>query len=43
MKTSKLFEARENANDLVAIVFSYTSDWLKGWSSFQDQSQRKVK
>ena len=31
VKTSKLCEARENANDQVAFVFSFEAYWLKGW------------
>ena len=31
MKTSKLLEVREKANDQVAIIFSFTSGWLGGW------------
>ena len=34
MKTSALFEARENAYDQVAIVVSFASDWLRGWCEF---------
>ena len=34
MKTSKLLKARENAGDQVAIVFSFASDWLRGWHEF---------
>ena len=34
MKTSALLEARENANDQVAIVVSFASDWLRGWCEF---------
>lgn len=31
VKTSKLCEARENANDQVAFVFSFEAYWLKRW------------
>ena len=34
MKTSKLLKARENADDQVAIVFNFASDWLRGWREF---------
>ena len=34
MKTNKLLKARENAGDHVAIVFSFASDWLRGWREF---------
>lgn len=30
----KLREARENANDQVAVVYSFASDWLKVWREF---------
>ena len=45
MKTSKLLEARENAPDQVAIVFSFASDWLRGWreSSGPITVRRQVK
>lgn len=43
MKTSKLLEVRENANDQVAIIFSFTSGWLGGWHMYSDQLQSKVK
>ena len=41
VKTSKLCEARENANDQVAFVFSFEAYWLK--ASATDQSQSKEK
>lgn len=31
VKTSKLCEARENANDQVAFVFNFEAYWSKGW------------
>ena len=31
---NKLLEARENANDHVALNFRYESDWLRGWRKF---------
>ena len=31
---NKLLEARENANDQVALNFRYESDWLRGWRKF---------
>ena len=34
IKISKLLEARENANEKVAIVFSFASDWLGGERKF---------
>ena len=34
VKTNKLLKARENADDQVAIVFSFASDWLRGWHEF---------
>ena len=34
MKTCKLLEERENANDQVTIGFSFASDWLRGWREF---------
>ena len=34
VKTSKLSEARENADDQVAISFSFGSDWLKKLGEF---------
>ena len=45
MKTSALLEARENANDQVAIVVSFASDWLRGWCEFSGPitEQRLVK
>ena len=44
VKTGKLLEARENANDHVVIVFLvlYLIGWENG-TSFRDQSQSKVK
>ena len=39
MKTSKLLEARENANDPVAIVLSFAKDG----TSFLDQLNNKKK
>ena len=34
MKTSKLLEARENANDHAVDVLSLASDWLRWWREF---------
>ena len=46
MKTSKLLEVRENANDQVAIIFSFTSGWLGGWHMSSEpitkQSKKKT-
>ena len=39
LKKTKLLEARENANDPLAIVFSFTIDWLRG----SRKSSRPVK
>ena len=38
-KKTKLLEARENENDPLAIVFSFTIDWLRG----SRKSSRPVK
>ena len=40
VKTSKLLEARENANDQVAIVFNFVSDCLRRWREFSWTSHR---
>ena len=42
MKTSSRPEARENASDKVAIVFSFASDWLKDGSSFFTRHRAKI-
>lgn len=46
MITSKLLEARENAqenaNDLVAIVFSSEPDWLRGFGEFSGTVTEQV-
>lgn len=34
VRTNKPLEARENANNKVAIVLSFASDWLRGWREF---------
>ena len=34
VETSKLFEARENANGLVAIGVTFEFDWLRSWRQF---------
>ena len=33
-ETRNLFEAREDTSDQVAVVFSFESDWLRGWRKF---------
>lgn len=38
---SRLLEARLDANNQVAIVFSFASDWLREIVSFLDQLQNK--
>ena len=42
MKTSQLLEARENASDAVAIVFSLASDWLRGWRTFSEPITKAI-
>ena len=43
MKTCKLLEARENANDYVAVVFSFVSDRLRGWREVSEPITEKNK
>ena len=33
-ETRNLFEAREDTSAQVAVVFSFESDWLRGWRRF---------
>ena len=33
-ETRNLFEAREDTSDQVAVVFSFESDWFRGWRRF---------
>ena len=42
MKTSSRLEARENANDKVAIFFSFASDWFKDGASFFTNHRAKL-
>ena len=37
VRTSNLPRARENADDQVAIGFSFESDWLRKWREFSRQ------
>ena len=39
----KLLEARENANDKVAIVLSFASDWFRGWREFSGPIAKRIK
>ena len=34
LKTCKIFQARETANDQVMIGFSFASNWIRGWCEF---------
>ena len=43
MKTSKLFEARENGNYQITRGLSLESDWLKRWSELTVFSFSKIK
>ena len=35
-ETRNLFEAREDTSAQVAVVFSFESDWLRGWRRFSE-------
>ena len=39
----KLLEARENANNIVAIVLSFTSDWFRRWREFSGLIAKQIK
>ena len=39
----KRLEARENANDKVAIVLSFASDWFGGWREFSGLIAKRIK
>ena len=38
-----MLEARENANDNVATVFSFASNWLGGWYEFSGPITKQSK
>ena len=39
----KLLEARENANNIVAIVLSFASDWFRRWREFSGLIAKRIK
>ena len=43
IKTTKLHKARENANHLVVIGFSFASDWWRKWCEYSDPITERSK